>query len=118
MQLQATKKYLGLSSECLGRDFDSITALNIIVYIGFAVLELIRRHEHDPRCVGLLFCDTCDEVKTIPFIYALEFLSVYYESIVTELDKVGCIEKGKLREAYEITNSIINDRYDAIGIFI
>ena len=115
---KAAKQYLGLSSECFGRDFDTITALNRIAYIRFAVLELIRRHQNDPRSHGQLFRDACDEIKTIPFIDALESLSVCFESIVTELDKAGCIVKGKLRQAYEIAKAIINDWYDAIGDFI
>jgi len=54
---KAAKQYLRLSSECFGRDFDTITALNRIAYIRFAVLELIRRHQNDPRGHGQLFRD-------------------------------------------------------------
>lgn len=66
-----------------------------------------------------MFRDSCDEIKSIPFIDVLESLTVLcFESRVTELNKAGCIAKGKLKKAYDIAESIINGWYDAIGDFL
>lgn len=90
-----------------------------MAYIKFTVFELIRRHHDDPRSQAHSLRDDCDEIKSIiPCIDAFESLAVCFESIVTELDKAGCIVKGKLRVSYKIAKAIINDWYDAICDFI
>ena len=115
---KAAKQYLGLSSECFARDYDSICALNRISYIRFIVLEIIRRHEEDPRSHGQLFRDSCTAIKTISFIDALETLSVCFCSLIEALDKAGLIVKGKLNEAYKLAENIIEKWYDSISEFL
>ena len=48
-----------------------MTALNRIAYIMSTVLEQIR-HQDNPRSHCQLFLDVGDDIKTIPFIDALE----------------------------------------------
>lgn len=115
---KATKQYLGLSSECFARDYDSICALNRISYIRFIVLEIIRRHEEDPRSHGEMFRITCSAIRTISFIDALETLSVCFTSLIEALDKAGCIANGKLKDAYKIAEEIIKNWYDSISEFL
>ena len=115
---KAAKQYLGLSSECFARDYDSICALNRISYIRFIVLEIIRRHEEDPRSHGEMFRITCSAIRTISFIDALETLSVCFTSLIEALDKAGCIANGKLKDAYKIAEEIIKNWYDSISEFL
>lgn len=115
---KAAKQYLGLSSECFARDYDSICALNRISYIRFIVLEIIRRHEEDPRSHGEMFRITCSTIRTISFIDALETLSVCFTSLIEALDKAGCIANGKLKDAYKIAEEIIKNWYDSISEFL
>lgn len=115
---KAAKQFLGLNSECFGRDFDTVSALNHISYIRFTIMEIIRRHAEDVRSYGQIFRDCFDEIRTIPFLDALESLSKCFESLVTKLDHAGCIVAGKLELAYHIANDVINKWYASICNFI
>ncbi len=115
---KAAKQYLGLNTECFARDYDSICALNRIAYIRFTVLEIIRRHEDDLRSHGQLFRDSCQAMRTISFIEALETLSVCFTSLIDALDKAGYIVKGKLKDAYKLAEEIIEKWYDSISDFL
>ena len=115
---KAAKQYLGLNSECFARDYDSICALNRISYIRFTVLEIIRRHEEDPRSHGQLFRDSCSAIRTISFIEALETLSICFTSLIEALDKAGYIVKGKTQEAYKLAEGLIGKWYDSISEFL
>ena len=115
---KATKQYLGLNTECFARDYDSICALNRISYIRFTVLEIIRRHEEDPRSHGQLFRDSCSAIRTISFIEALETLSICFTSLIEALDKAGYIVKGKTQEAYKLAEGLIEKWYDSISEFL
>ena len=88
---KACKQYLGLNQECFGTDFDTITALNHVAYIRYIIIEIIRRFQDDPRSHGQIFRDSCDEMRTIPFLDALETLSYCFTSLIDELHKAGCI---------------------------
>lgn len=88
---KACKQYLGLNQECFGTDFDTITALNHVAYIRYIIIEIIRRFQDDPRSHGQIFRDSCDEMRTIPFLDALETLSCCFTSLIDELHKAGCI---------------------------
>ena len=115
---KAAKQYLGLNTECFARDYDSICALNRISYIRFTVLEIIRRHEEDPRSHGQLFRDSCSAIRTISFIEALETLSICFTSLIEALDKAGYIVKGKTQEAYKLAEGLIEKWYDSISEFL
>lgn len=115
---KASKQYLGLNNECFGTDFDTVTALNHISYIRFIIIELIRRFRDDPRSHGQVFRDCYDELRTIPFIEALDSLSRCFTSLVDELQKAGCITKGKLKQAYNIAQEVISKWYETTSTFI
>ena len=115
---KASKQYLGLNNECFGTDFDTVTALNHISYVRFIIIELIRRFRDDPRSHGQVFRDCYDELRTIPFIEALDSLSRCFTSLVDELQKAGCITKGKLKQAYNIAQEVISKWYETTSTFI
>lgn len=115
---KACKQYLGLNKECFGTDFDNVTALNHIAYIRYIIVELIRRFQDAPRSHGQIFRDSCDEMRTIPFLEALETLSCCFTSLIDELHKSGCIADDKLQLAYSIAKDVINKWYSATAKFI
>lgn len=115
---KACKQYLGLNQECFGTDFDTITALNHVAYIRYIIIEIIRRFQDDPRSHGQIFRDSCDEMRTIPFLDALETLSCCFTSFIDELHKACCIADDKLHLAYNIAKDVINKWYCATSKFI
>lgn len=115
---KACKQCLGLNQECFSTDFDTITALNHVAYIRYIIIEIIRRFQDDPRSHGQIFRDSCDEMRTIPFLDALETLSCCFTSFVNELHKAGCIADDKLQLAYNIAKDVINKWYRATSKFI
>lgn len=52
---------------------------------------IIRRFQDDPLCHFQIFRDSCDEIRAIPFLDALETLSCCFTSLIDELHKAGCI---------------------------
>ena len=115
---KSCKKYLGLNKECFGTDFDTVTALNHIAYIRYIIIEIIRRFQDDPLCHCQIFRDSCDEMRTIPFLEALETLSCCFTSLIDELHKAGCIADDMLQLAYNIAKDVINKWYGATAKFI
>lgn len=115
---KSCKKYLGLNKECFGTDFDTVTALNHIAYIRYIIIEIIRRFQDDPLCHCQIFRDSCDEMRTIPFLDALETLSCCFTPLIDELHKAGCIAEDKLHLAYSIAKDVINKWYSATAKFI
>lgn len=115
---KSCKQYLGLNKECFGTDFDTVTALNHIAYIRYIIIEIIRRFQDDPLCHCQIFRDSCDEMRTIPFLDALETLSCCFTSLIDELYKAGCIADDKLQLAYNIAKDVINKWYCATSKFI
>ena len=67
---------------------------------------------------GQIFRDSCDEMRTIPFLEALETLSCCFTSLIDELHKAGCIADDKLQLAYNIAKDVINKWYCATSKFI
>lgn len=115
---KSCKQYLGLNKECFGTDFDTVTALNHIAYIRYIIIEIIRRFQDDPLCHCQIFRDSCDEMRTIPFLEALETLSCYFTSLIDELHKAGCIADDMLQLAYNIAKDVINKWYSTTAKFI
>lgn len=115
---KACKQCLGLNQECFSTDFDTITALNHVAYIRYIIIEIIRRFQDDPRSHGQIFRDSCDEMRTIPFLDALETLSCCFTSLIDELYKAGCIADDMLQLAYNIAKDVINKWYNATAKFI
>lgn len=115
---KSCKQYLGLNKECFGTDFGTVTALNHIAYIRYIIIEIIRRFQDDPLGHCQIFRDSCDEMRTIPFLEALETLSCCFTSLIDELHKAGCIADDMLRLAYNIAKDVINKWYNATAKFI
>lgn len=115
---KACKRYLYLNQECFGTDFDTITALNHITYIRYIIIEIIRRFQDDPLCHCQIFRDSCYDMRTIPFLDALETLSCCFTSLIDELYKAGCIADDMLQLAYNIAKDVINKWYGATAKFI
>lgn len=111
---KSCKQNLGLNKECFG----TVTALNHIAYIRYITIEIIRRFQDAPLCHCQIFRDSCDEMRTIPFLDALETLSCCFTSFVNELHKAGCIADDKLQLAYNIAKDVINKWYNATAKFI
>ena len=84
----------------------------------FMVMELLRRNAEDERSHGQLFRDLCDEVRTIPFIEAIELLMQSFKNLVEELDKAGCIKDGMKEKALKIADSLVSKWYGQIAGFI
>lgn len=82
------------------------------------VMELLRRNAEDERSHGQLFRDLCDEVRTIPFIEAIELLMQSFKNLVEELDKAGCIKDGMKEKALKIADSLVSKWYGQIAGFI
>lgn len=115
---KSCKQYLGLNKECFGTDFGTVTALNHIAYIRYIIIEIIRRFQDDPLCHFQIFRDSCDEIRAIPFLEALETLSCCFTSFIDELHKAGCIADDMLQLAYNIAKDVINKWYNATAKFI
>ena len=115
---KSCKQYLGLNKECFGTDFGTVTALNHIAYIRYIIIEIIRRFQDDTLCHFQIFRDSCDEIRAIPFLEALETLSCCFTSFIDELHKAGCIADDKLQLAYNIAKDVINKWYNATAKFI
>lgn len=115
---KSCKQYLGLNKECFGTDFDTVTALNHIAYIRYIIIEIIRRFQNAPLCHCQIYRDSCDEMRTIPFLDALETLSCCFTSLIDELYKTGCIADDMLQLAYNIAKDVINKWYSATAKFI
>lgn len=81
-------------------------------------LMIIRRFQDDPRSHGQIFRDSCDEIRAIPFLEALETLSCCFTSLIDELHKAGCIADDMLQLAYNIAKDVINKWYNATAKFI
>lgn len=115
---KSCKQDLGLNKECFGTDFGTVTALNHIAYIRYIIIEIIRRFQDDPLCHFQIFRDSCDEIRAIPFLEALETLSCCFTSFIDELHKAGCIADDMLQLAYNIAKDVINKWYNATAKFI
>lgn len=59
-----------------------------------------------------------DEMRTFPFLEALETLSCCFTSLIDELYKAGCIADDMLQLAYNIAKDVINKWYSATAKFI
>lgn len=115
---KSCKQYLGVNKECFGTDFDTVIALNHIAYIRYITIEIIRRFQDAPLCHCQIFRDSCDEIRAIPFLEALETLSCCFTSFIDELHKAGCIADDMLQLAYNIAKDVINKWYNATAKFI
>jgi len=71
---KVSKSYLRLAKELQGRTYDQMFAHTTIVFTRYIMLSAAARDEQDPRTIGALFFDCCDELEDIRFVEALRLL--------------------------------------------
>lgn len=83
-----TKSYLRLAKELQGRSYDFMVAHTTIVFTRYIMLAVLSREEEDPRTLGKLFYDCCDELADIRFIDVLRvLLSVLRQALQEFVDQ-------------------------------
>lgn len=112
------KAFFGMNSECQSTDFTTISAYANLACIRANLMEYKRRIENDVRAAGELFYSACQALKEIPFADALNRLLQAYNSIVDDLEKAGCIAKGKLKKAKKILKQKLSVWYDESSAYI
>ena len=110
------KAFFGMNSECQSTDFTTISAYANLACIRANLMEYKRRIENDVRAAGELFYSACQALKEIPFADALNRLLQAYNSIVDDLEKAGCIAKGKLKKAKKILKQKLSVWYDESSV--
>jgi hypothetical protein len=68
---KVSKSHLRLAKELQGRTYDQMIAHTTIVFARYILLATTARDEQDPRTIGALFFDCCDELADIRFIDAI-----------------------------------------------
>ncbi len=71
---KVSKSHLRLAKELQGRTYDQMFAHTTIVFARYIMLATAARDEQDPRTIGALFFDCCDELDDIRFIDAMRLL--------------------------------------------
>ena len=71
---KVSKSHLRLAKELQGRTYDQMFAHTTIVFARYIMLAMASRDEHDPRTIGALFFDCCDELDDIRFADAIRLL--------------------------------------------
>ena len=64
------------------------------------MLATAARDERDPKTIGVLFFECCDELEDIRFADALRLLIDLLKSIVTDVDAENNIEIDKVIEQF------------------
>jgi hypothetical protein len=82
------KSTLRLTKEFQSRSFDAITAHTDIVLTRYMFLALENRENKDPRSIGALFLQTCDELEDISFQYALEIMLLVLEQCLYDVSVI------------------------------
>ena len=83
---KVSKSHLRLAKELQGRTYDQMFAHTTIVFARYIMLSATARDERDPRTIGALFFDCCDELDDIRFVDALRLLMDLLRSIKAEVD--------------------------------
>ncbi|WP_207708850.1 IS4 family transposase [Heliobacterium mobile] len=76
------KSHLKLAKEFQGRSYDSMVAHSTIVFSRYILLALEKRRSADPRTIGGLFYDLCNELDDIKFASALLLLLEILEQCI------------------------------------
>ncbi len=71
---KVSKSYLRLAKELQGRTYDQMFAHTTIVFARYIMLAIASRDAQDPRTIGALSFDCCDELDDIRFVDALRLL--------------------------------------------
>jgi hypothetical protein len=93
-----TKSYLRLAKEFQGRSYDMMVAHTSIVFARYMLLALESRETEDPRTLGHLFYDCCDELEDLKFASAILLLMDLFKAAVQE---VLVLTEEKFKELFD-----------------
>ena len=85
---KVSKSHLRLAKELQGRTYDQMIAHTTIVFARYIMLATTARDEQDPRTIGALFFDCCDELADIRFIDAIRVLMDLLTTAIRETTDV------------------------------
>lgn len=91
-----SKSYLKLAKEFQTRSYDSMVAHTTIVFIRYIMLALESRNGQDPRTIGNLFYECCDELRDISLTEALQMILSLLERFLEEHVRLSEAEIRKL----------------------
>lgn len=81
---KSVKSLLRLQKEFQGRSFDTLISHTTIVFARYIVLSWQHRCSRDPRTLGGLFYDLCDEVSQLDWAVALRTLLNLLEDVAKQ----------------------------------
>ncbi len=87
------KQFLGLGSECVSTDFDSLNAFCNLSCIRETLLEYRRRTVEDYRALGDLCRQWKEAVREIPLVDAISSLILLFKDLGTEIHERGWVAK-------------------------
>lgn len=91
---KASKSFFKLAKEFQGRSYDMTISHTTIVFTRYILLQWLHRESNDLRSLGTIFFETCDEVKRIDFIEALQLIL----NLLDELKEQVSMKASKLIE--------------------
>ncbi|MCY0870943.1 MAG: transposase, partial [Firmicutes bacterium] len=83
---KVSKSHLRLAKELQVRTYDQMFAHTTVVFARYIMLATAVRNEQDPRTLGALFFDCCDELDDIRFIDAIRLLMSLLRSALQATD--------------------------------
>lgn len=84
---KTTKSLLKLEKEFQGRSYDLLISHTTIVFTRYIVLSWQNRCHTDPRTLGGIFYDLCDEVNELDWAIALQQLIELLEDVIKQSNK-------------------------------
>lgn len=96
---KSVKSLLRLQKEFQGRSFDALISHTTIVFARYIVLSWQHRCSHDPRTLGGLFYELCDEVSQLDWAVALQSLLHLLEDVSKQTgNKIKRLIKQQLQQ--------------------
>ncbi|MCL6577595.1 transposase [Kyrpidia sp.] len=65
---KVSKSYLRLAKELQGRTYDKMFTHTTVVFVRYIILSVTSRNGQDPRTIGGLLYDCCNELDDFRFI--------------------------------------------------
>ena len=90
----------------------------VIFSVRLQLMEFNRRQDKDSRSIGELFYSIRSELTAVTFAEALQTLLSLIDDIAITLDAAGCLRKGKLAKAKEVTPDKISEWYSDMTDYI
>lgn len=84
---KSTKSLLRLQKEFQSRSFDALISHTTIVFARYIVLSWQHRCSNDPRTLGGIFYELCDEVSQLDWAVALQTLLNLLDDIAKQAGK-------------------------------